>query len=126
MPDKDADGLSAGVIIHRTLTNLGLNPSCLDVHLVSKGSNIHEQAEREDMLAKKPKYVIVVDQGSRNGPPIIDSDDTQCLIIDHHYSDEFPQASKVSQILSGKTMLTSQGRVWLPLPSSSNIGVNHL
>jgi hypothetical protein len=95
VPDKDADGLSAGVIVHRTLVILGLDPSLLTVHLVQKGSNIHEKSERQAMAEMSPKYVIVVDQGSRAGPPVIDSADAKCMIIDHHLSDEFPKNSIV-------------------------------
>ncbi|KAM3070003.1 hypothetical protein ACMFMF_008354 [Clarireedia jacksonii] len=95
VPDKDADGLSAGVIVHRTLLKLGLDEKYLDVHLVRKGSNIHEEYERKLMLEKKPSYVIVLDQGSRGGPPVIDDKDAKSLIIDHHLSDEFPQDATV-------------------------------
>ncbi|MCJ1352412.1 MAG: hypothetical protein MMC33_002396 [Icmadophila ericetorum] len=91
VPDKDADGLDAGVIIYRTLTTLGLWKSMIDVHLVSKGSTIHDEAERRTMQEKDAKYIIVVDQGSRSGPPVVDSTDTKSLIIDHHLSDEFPK-----------------------------------
>ncbi|KAH6677244.1 hypothetical protein B0J14DRAFT_651129 [Halenospora varia] len=65
VPDKDADGLSAGVIVYRTLVKLGLDPKLLDVHLVQKGSNIHVDEERKLMLEKKPEFIIVLDQGSR-------------------------------------------------------------
>lgn len=95
VPDKDADGLSSGVIIHRTLTKLGLDESLLDVHLVQKGSNIHEEVERRAMLEKKPGFVIVLDQGSRGGPPVIDDPETRALVIDHHLSDEFPEDATV-------------------------------
>ncbi|MCJ1291383.1 hypothetical protein MMC34_002926 [Xylographa carneopallida] len=95
VPDKDADGLDAGVIIHRTLTALGLTPSLIDVHLVKKGTNIHDEEERASMQAKDPKFVIVVDQGSRSGPPVVDDQDAQSLIIDHHLSDEFPKDATV-------------------------------
>lgn len=95
VPDKDADGLDAGVIIHRTLTALGLPAASIDVYLVQKGTNIHDEAERMAMKAKGPKYIIVVDQGSRAGPPVIDSEDTRALIIDHHFSDEFPENATV-------------------------------
>lgn len=95
MPDKDADGLAAGVIIHRTLIALGAPSSSIETHLVEKGSDVHKDAERLSMEAKEPRYVIVVDQGSRAGPPIIDSLNTKCLIIDHHFSDEFPENSTV-------------------------------
>ena len=43
------------------------------------------------MQAKNPKYVIVVDQGSRAAPPIVDSPIVKSLIIDHHLSDDFPK-----------------------------------
>ena len=95
MPDKDADGLDAGVIIHKTLTSLGIHPSSIDVHLIGKSSSVHDEMERKAMQAKCPKYIIVVDQGSRPAPPIIDSENTKSLIIDHHLSDDFPKDSTV-------------------------------
>ncbi|RDW85468.1 hypothetical protein BP5796_03793 [Coleophoma crateriformis] len=95
VPDKDADGLSSGVIIHRTLAKLGLRPELLDVHLVQKGCNIHDDFEREKMLEKRPKFVIVLDQGSRGGSPVIDDRDAKCIVIDHHLSDDFPQDAVV-------------------------------
>jgi single-stranded DNA-specific DHH superfamily exonuclease len=61
VPDKDADGLSSGVIVHRTLVKLGLDPNLLDIHLVQKGSNIHEEDERKLMSDKKPAFIIVLD-----------------------------------------------------------------
>lgn len=51
------------------------------------------------MLAKDPKYIIVVDQGSRAAPPVVDSLNTKSLIIDHHLSDEFPENATVSCLL---------------------------
>jgi hypothetical protein len=96
VPDKDADGLSSGVIIHRTLVQLGLDPEFLDVHLVQKGSNVHEEDERKLMLEKKPSFIFILDQGSRDGPPVIDDQDAKSLIIDHHLSDEFPKDAQVS------------------------------
>lgn len=94
MPDKDADGLSAGVIIHRTLTDgLGLDASLVDVHLASKGSSVHDETERDAMRAKQAAFVIVVDQGSRPGPPLVP--DAEVLVIDHHLSDGFPEGATV-------------------------------
>lgn len=95
VPDKDADGLSAGVILYRTLLALGLDESHLDVHLVQKGTNIHEETERTAMALKKPAYIIVLDQGSRQAPPVIDDPATKSLIIDHHLSDTFPERASV-------------------------------
>lgn len=95
VPDKDADGLSAGVIMYRTLIKLGLEEKNLSVHLVRKGSNIHEEYERKAMSEMKPSYVIVLDQGSRGGLPVIDDESAKCMIIDHHLSDDFPKNATV-------------------------------
>lgn len=67
----------------------------IDVHLVQKGSNIHQQPERDEMAAKAPAYIIVLDQGSVDAPPVVDSPTTKCLIIDHHLSDLFPKNADV-------------------------------
>lgn len=120
VPDKDADGLSSGVIIHRTLLKLGLSPEFLDVHLVQKGSNIHEEYERKLMLEKKPSFIIVLDQGSRGGPPVVDDRDVQSLIIDHHLSDDFPESAIVSSPFIWRYLLTRTGSISMPLPTSSN------
>jgi hypothetical protein len=79
------------------LRKLGLNEQHLDVHLVSKGSNIHAEDERQAMKAKRPNYIIVLDQGSRSGPPVIDDGNVKSLVVDHHLSDEFPLDATVSQ-----------------------------
>lgn len=100
VPDKDADGLDAGVIIYKTLIALGLSPDLLDVHLINKNVSVHDEMERAAMLAKNPKCIIVVDQGSRAAPPVVDSVDTKSLIIDHHLSDEFPENAIVRYSLS--------------------------
>lgn len=47
------------------------------------------------MAAKNPKFVIVVDQGSRRAPPVVDNPEAKALIIDHHLSDEFPENATV-------------------------------
>lgn len=96
VPDKDADGLSSGVIVHRTLVKLGLHPKLLDVHLVQKGSNIHEEYERKLMVEKKAKFIIVLDQGSREGVAVVDDPDTKVIIMDHHLSDNFPDNAQVN------------------------------
>lgn len=95
VPDKDADGLSAGVILYRTLTALGLDESNIDVHLVKKGRNVHDDDERAGMAEKEPGYIVILDQGSRGGPPVVDRPATKSLIVDHHLSDEFPEGAKV-------------------------------
>ena len=100
VPDKDADGLSAGVIVHRALVKLGLDEKLLDVHIVQKGSNVHEEQERRAMMDKKPRYIIVLDQGSRGGRSIIDDPEARSIVIDHHLSDDFPKDAEVTFLLS--------------------------
>ena len=95
VPDKDADGLDAGVILHKTLVTLGLSPDLIEVHLIGKFSTVHDEIERAAIQGRNPKYIIVVDQGSRAASPIIDAPDTHSLIIDHHLSDEFPKDATV-------------------------------
>jgi single-stranded DNA-specific DHH superfamily exonuclease len=127
VPDKDADGLSAGVIVHRTLVKLGLDAKHLAVHLVQKGSNIHEEFERNAMLEKKPKFVIVLDQGSRGGPPVIEDTQARSLVIDHHLSDNFPKDAEVSKSRVMVPATTNNpGCFCLPLSTSSNNISTHL
>lgn len=95
VPDKDADGLSSGVILYRTLTTLGLDKSLIDVHLFSKGSTIHQPPERAAMAATAPAYIIVLDQGSIAAPSIIEDPGAKSLVIDHHLSDHFPENAEV-------------------------------
>lgn len=95
VPDKDADGLSSGVIIYRTLTALGLEHSLIEAHLIQKGNTVHSESERQSMTAKKPGYIIVLDQGSISAPPLIDDLHTKSLILDHHLSDYFPERAQV-------------------------------
>lgn len=95
VPDKDADGLSAGAIIQKTLVLLGMDPDLISVHLVRKGSNIHEESGRAAMTAQRPEYIFVLDQGSRKSPPLIYTRH-KAMVIDHHWAleDDFPEGSE--------------------------------
>ncbi|KAI0900205.1 DHH phosphoesterase [Annulohypoxylon nitens] len=94
VPDKDADGLTSGAILQKTLVLLGLDPDLISAHLLQKGTNIHDERERAAMAAYKPEYIFVLDQGSRKSPPVIDTSH-KALIIDHHWAleDDFPKDS---------------------------------
>ncbi|KAF2183843.1 DHH phosphoesterase [Zopfia rhizophila CBS 207.26] len=94
LPDKDADGLSSGIILHHTLTTLGLSPSLTSVYFPLKGSTIHDESTREAISAHKPSYIFVLDQGSRKSPSLIPSPH-KCLVIDHHFAEEggFPEGA---------------------------------
>lgn len=95
VPDKDADGLSSGVILQKTLVLLGLKPELISAYLLQKGKNIHTESERQAMAAHKPEYIFVLDQGSRKAPPVIDAPH-KALIIDHHFAEEedFPAGAE--------------------------------
>jgi hypothetical protein len=45
------------------------------------------------MAAKAPGYVVVLDQGSVEAPPVVDN--VKALVIDHHLSDKFPEGAQV-------------------------------
>ncbi|KAJ4348836.1 uncharacterized protein N0V89_010214 [Didymosphaeria variabile] len=94
LPDKDADGLSSGAILHHTLTTLGLSPDLISVYFPPKGSNVHDEDTRSAIAEKSPAYVFVLDQGSRKTGPLYDSQHTG-LIIDHHFAEEggFPEGA---------------------------------
>ena len=95
VPDKDADGLSAGAILRHTLILLGLPAEKIAVHLLSKGTTIHSAEERLQMEAHQPAFAFIVDHGSRAGPPVIDAEHV-ALIIDHHHATDadFPKGSE--------------------------------
>lgn len=99
VPNPDEDGLSAGVILYRTLSALGLPSSCIDVHLLGKAATIDDQAERLAMEEKKPKYMIVLGHGNRHGPPVITSAATKTLIIDNHWSNGSTREAMVPSTL---------------------------
>jgi hypothetical protein len=95
LPDKDADGLSSGAILHHTLTSLGLSPDLISVYFPLKGSNVHDDTTREALTSLAPSYVFVLDQGSRRGPALLDLPHT-CLLVDHHFAEDggFPEGAE--------------------------------
>ncbi|KAJ4422216.1 hypothetical protein N0V82_003186 [Gnomoniopsis sp. IMI 355080] len=94
VPDKDADGLTSGAILRKTLILLGLDSDLIATHLPKKGNSIHDDFERTAMTAFDPVYVFVLDQGSRKAPPVINQPH-KSLVIDHHHAldDDFPEGS---------------------------------
>lgn len=104
-PDKDADGLSAGAIMLRTLVALGANEDMISVHLLSKGTGIHSDEETSKIKLLEPGFIIILDQGSRKGPAILQGVPT--LIIDHHYSFEFPEEAVICTAAYSPPIATS-------------------
>ena len=94
LPDKDADGLSSGAILHHTLTSLGLSSDLISIYFPPKGSNVHDGATKEALTNLAPSYVFVLDQGSRRGPALMDLPHT-CLLVDHHFAEDggFPEGA---------------------------------
>lgn len=90
--------------------SLGLPKEQISVHFVAKGSNVHAEFERERMEAYDSKFVIVVDQGSRPGGPIVRGKDVHTLIVDHHWTDredEFPEGAQVLSAARYEPVATS-------------------
>ncbi|KAF2234361.1 DHH family protein [Viridothelium virens] len=108
VPDKDTDGLASGAILHRTLVALGLDPTLIDVHLIEKGNTIHSTSERTAMKASNPSYIIILDQGSRKSPPVIDSPH-KALVIDHHHAEleDFPESALFINACHSPPVVTS-------------------
>ncbi|KAG8946401.1 hypothetical protein FRC04_011847 [Tulasnella sp. 424] len=107
LPDKDADGLCGGSIIYRTLVQLGHSPEDISIHLLQKGNNVHEPMEHAAIKSLEASYVIVVDQGSRPTRVTAEGDPAEVLIIDHHFSDEFPPGATVVNACHHEPVATS-------------------
>lgn len=81
-------------MLYKTLELLGLPPSNIYVHVLSKGTNVHSPAEIEtvEKLVEENgiERAVILDQGSRPGSVIRNLPDGlgAVLVIDHHQSDE--------------------------------------
>ncbi|KAL0486902.1 hypothetical protein AKO1_001245, partial [Acrasis kona] len=95
VPDRDADGLCASLIVMKTLQYLGRNSSDFVIHFIQKGGTVHDEFERKQMQDKlgQEGFIYVVDSGSRGGRAIVDGEKRRTIIIDHHFSTEFPENS---------------------------------
>lgn len=80
--------------MHHTLTALGATN--IDTWFVPKGANIHTTDATGALSAFNAAALIVLDQGSRGGPPILPGVPT--LILDHHQSTVFPDEAQASRM----------------------------
>lgn len=87
VPDKDADGLTSGAILERTLALLGLDPDLISVYLLEKGSNVRDESVRRAMSKFTPGYIFVLDQGSVACPQLVENPH-RTIVIDHHHAQE--------------------------------------
>lgn len=100
---------------------LGLARNLIEVHLLGKHASVHSEDERQVMEAKDPSYIIVVDQGSIEAPPIVDDPNTKSLIIDHHLSDKFPKNATVCLLIFYSSPTECAGRLCLSLSTSRHL-----
>ncbi|KAF8242803.1 DHH phosphoesterase, partial [Wilcoxina mikolae CBS 423.85] len=96
IPDRDADGLSSGTILSLTLQLLRKPLSLIHTHFVSLGRSIFSSEERGVItrLCKQHSvsHIIVLDQGSRASPALVEGD-VKTLVIDHHHAHGFPEGA---------------------------------
>lgn len=101
--DFDADGVTAGVVLQRTLERLGFTG-------VQRLATLRErdawsQENRARIADARPDALFVLDLGSRAEPL---ADGIRCCIIDHHRPDGTPP---------GATLITAYG--WERTPNTS-------
>lgn len=107
IPDKDADGLSSGVILKRTLIHLGANPESIVEHHIRAGKNPANQGE--SLEEYRARWIIVLDQGSPAGPPLVkgaekgwesdEEDAVRTLVIDHHFVTDVDKEGPLGSLL---------------------------
>lgn len=107
-----ADGLSSGKIMYNTLISLGHPPDRINAHMLGKCNSVFQVDERKKMEAYGATRVIVMDQGSRGGPPLVAPSSNsglpvRTLIIDHHESVEFPEGAFVVSACRSPPISTS-------------------
>lgn len=116
LPDKDADGLCSGQILHRTLEHLGVHSSHIRVHHLSKGTHVASASELDSLRALNPAACVVLDQGSRPGPPLLPDQPTlPVLVIDHHFlkpGETGPQGSLMVNASHSPPIATSSLLTW--------------
>lgn len=88
--DRDADGLSAAVLLARALARLGRPPTA--ILPARRGEHIHHPDMLARVRAHAPDALLVLDMGSRD-LPILPGVPT--LLIDHHQPRGFPPGATV-------------------------------
>lgn len=95
--------------MYRTLQHLGHPEDLIQVQHLLKGNNVFEAEETQRMRDSGAERVIVLDQGSRPGPPLVEdsqqSGAKRVLIIDHHMSTEVRQGVPLRH-----TLMTNSGQ----------------
>ena len=113
--------------MHHTLTLLGLPLERIKVHMLYKSSSVFQREEQERMEEYDATRIIVMDQGSRGGPPLVNGisktgESVQTLILDHHESDEFPESALTVSACRSPPIATSSLLTYLVcFPLHANI-----
>lgn len=129
------------MIAWKTLTTLGLPNDLIKVFLLGKGTSLFSPIEQERMetlinesldsentatpvastssspppsatTGRRAVRVIILDQGSRPGPPLVRKDkvktrDLRTIVIDHHMSASWPEESTVLSACNSAPIATS-------------------
>lgn len=99
---SDADGICAGVILYRALQRAGLP---VDLAITGKGEHAYTRGTRQELEARQPHTLFVVDLGCRSDPVL---PGVPALFIDHHRPLGVPPEG---------VLISSYG--WQPVPNSS-------
>jgi ATP-dependent DNA ligase/single-stranded DNA-specific DHH superfamily exonuclease len=101
--DSDADGVTAGVVLHLALSRAGFE----NVKLVApdRQRNAWTPANRERVIAAAPDSLFVLDLGSQSEPVIAG---VPTCFIDHHRPEGVPP---------GDTLISAY--TWEPIPNTS-------
>ena len=86
---SDADGISAGAILHRTLVRSGRKVATI---VTQKFENAWSESVRDRVQATSPDALIVCDLGVR-ARPVLDAVPT--CFVDHHYFSDAPSDGTV-------------------------------
>lgn len=104
---SDADGLTSGVIVQRTLERLGA--AVVDVVPSHRGEHVHTLQMRARLLAHEPGALVVTDMGMRAGEILLG---VPTMVIDHHRPVEQPKAALVVNGYDREPVATSSLLAW--------------
>ncbi|KAI5779796.1 hypothetical protein EDC01DRAFT_621170 [Geopyxis carbonaria] len=109
LPDRDADGITAGTIINRALRFLEKKPEHVLVHFWSPAAPLYSpeniQAVNEMIEKYSISHTIIIDQGSRPGPRLFTGG--KIMVVDHHHTESFPSDTTMVSALPCPPVVTS-------------------
>ncbi len=106
LPDGDTDGLSAGVLLERSILP---DDERAAPFLLRKGESVFSDAARERLAAQAPDAIVLLDQGSR-GERVLPG--RPQLVIDHHTPRGFPPGALACSAFGHEPIATSSVLTW--------------